>query len=68
MGWSTLVGGTPYVEGRWGFPSLKSLLVSWILDVWFLGFVVFWFLGFKVSWFLGFKVSGCLAFKVSKIQ
>ena len=68
--------GSRYVEGCWGFPYWRSVLVSWCSVYWFLvsWFLVFsWFqavlalkfLGFLVSKFLGFKV---IRFKVSKIQ
>ena len=42
-----------YVERCWGFPYLKSSLVSWLF-----GFLVSCFLLFWVPWFLGFLVSG----------
>ena len=32
--------GSRYVEGWWGFPYLKSFVVSWFLGLWFLGFLV----------------------------
>ena len=57
--------GSWYVEGCWGFPYLKKLLVisCSFLRFWFLGFLVSKCLGFLVSKFLGFKCSCFQSFK-----